>query len=509
MPKALRSHTIGGPETLQLDTIDDLTPGEGEIVVEVDACGVNFPDLLIIEDKYQFKPERPFAPGGEVAGTVIAVGEGVGHLKEGQRVLALCGWGGFAEQVAVDARRAFPIPDELDSITAATTLYTYGTALHALQDRAKLQAGETVLVLGAAGGVGLAAVELAAVMGATVIAAASTKEKLAMCREKGATQTINYAQDDLREQVKALTGKKGVDVVVDPVGGDYAEAALRSMGWQGRYLVIGFAAGDIPRLPFNLPLLKGCSVMGVFWGSFAERDPGKNLQNLMQLLQWMQQGKIRQHIHHMYRLEEAPQALRDMAARKVQGKAVVVLRDIERPAAPKAAAKQESSNATDSPPQAAAAGEPLTLNSLAEAKDWVGKSIGTTAWTTITQEMINHFADATGDHQWIHVDEERAQRELPEGRCLAHGYLSLSLVSKNVYELINLQSVRWSLNYGTNRVRFPHPVYAGDRLRMHATLEKLDKRTDGGTLIMLHCTMEIDGREKPACVAEVMSVVYE
>lgn len=503
--RSLRSHTTGGPETLQLDTLDDLTPGKGEIVVEVDACGVNFPDLLIIADKYQFKPERPFAPGGEVAGTVIAVGEGVGHLQKGQRVLALCGWGGFAEQVAVDARRAFPIPDELDSITAATTLYTYGTALHALQDRAKLQAGETVLVLGAAGGVGLAAVELAAVMGATVIAAASTEEKLAICREKGATHTINYVADDLREQVKALTGKKGVDVVVDPVGGQYAEPALRSMAWEGRYLVIGFAAGDIPQMPFNLPLLKGCSVMGVFWGSFAERDPGKNLQNLMQLLQWMQQGKIRQHIHHMYRLEEAPQALQDMAERKIQGKAVVVLRDVERPAP----ARKKAAAAEPPPTQPAAPGEPLTLQNLAEAKDWVGKSIGTTDWTTITQEMINHFADATGDHQWIHVDEERAQRELPEGRCLAHGYLSLSLVSKNVYELINLQSVRWSLNYGTNRVRFPHPVYAGDRLRMHATLEKLEKRSDGGTLIMLSCTMEIEGREKPACVAEVMSVVYE
>lgn len=507
--RSLRSHTPGGPETLQLDELEDLSSRKGEVVVQVDACGVNFPDLLIIEDKYQFKPARPFAPGGEVAGTIIDVGEGVGHLQAGQRVLAICGWGGFAEQVAIDARRVFPIPDELDSVTAATMLYTYGTVLHALQDRAKLSEGETVLVLGAAGGIGLAAVELASVMGATVIAAASTEDKLTLCRHKGAAHTINYVQDDLRERVKALTGKKGVDVVVDPVGGHHAEAALRCMGWDGRYLVIGFAAGGIPKLPFNLPLLKGSSVMGVFWGGFVEREPSKNMQNLVKLLEWMKRGKIRQHIYREYRLEEAPQALRDMADRKVQGKAVVVLRDVERRAVAKAAAKKESSNATDPPSPATAAADPLTLSSVAEAKDWVGQPIGTTAWTTITQEMINHFAEATGDHQWIHIDEERAQRELPEGRCLAHGYLSLSLISKNVYELIHLKGVRWSLNYGTNRVRFPHPVYAGDRLRMHATLEKLEKRTDGGTLIMLHCTMEIDGRDKPACVAEVMSVVYE
>ena len=504
--RALRSHQIGGPSSLQLDQVEPLSAGKGEVVVAVDACGVNFPDLLIIQDKYQFKPERPFAPGGEVAGTIVETGEGVDHLQPGMRVLALCGWGGFADQVVVAANRVFPIPDQLDSVTAATTLYTYGTALHALQDRARLKEGETVLVLGAAGGGGLAAVELATVMGATVIAAASTDDKLGVCREKGARHTINYATEDLRERMKEIIGKKGVDVVVDPVGGTYAEAALRSMAWEGRYLVIGFAAGDIPKLPFNLPLLKGCSVMGVFWGSFAEKNPGQNLRNLMQLMQWMEAGKIRQKIHGRYELEEAPLALQDMADRKVQGKAVVVMRELK-PTTPKAtsAPKSQPTDKTDVDPNPEG---PLQLASIEEVKAYLGKSIGRTKWMAITQEMINHFADATGDHQWIHVDEERAARELPEGRCLAHGYMSLSLISRNVYELIQLDNVRLSFNYGTNRVRFPQAVYVGDRLRMHATLDKLEPRSDGGMLIGLSCTMEVEGKEKPACVAEVMSVVY-
>lgn len=503
---SLLSHEAGGPETLSLEDIPSLSPRSGEVVIQVDACGVNFPDLLIIRDQYQFKPDRPFAPGGEVAGTIVDVGTGVNHLRAGMRVLALSGWGGFAEQVVVEARRVFPIPDQMDSITAATTLYTYGTALHALKDRAKLQAGESVLVLGAAGGVGLAAVELASLMGATVIAAASSDEKLDRCREKGAEHTINYTRDDLRERLKGYAGKTGVDVIVDPVGGPYAEPALRSMNWNGRYLIIGFAAGDIPRLPFNLPLLKGCAVMGVFWGSFAERNPKQNQQNLMQLLQWMQEGSIRQHIHHQYALEEAPQALRDMANRKVIGKAVVVVRTT--PSNPAQTSETDRKQINELQQGKGGSLEVLHLKTIADARPYLGKKIGPTEWMTVTQEMINDFADATGDHQWIHVDEARAARELPEGRCLAHGYFSLSIVSKKVYELIILEQVNLSFNYGTNRVRFPQAIYAGDRLRMHAVLDKLEARPDGGTLITLSCTVDIDGKDKPACVAEVMSIVY-
>jgi acyl dehydratase len=226
----------------------------------------------------------------------------------------------------------------------------------------------------------------------------------------------------------------------------------------------------------------------------------------MQLMQWMQAGNIRQKIHGQYTLEEAPKALQDMAGRKVQGKAVVVMRELQPPASKATSAPKPQ--ATEQPESAPRPDGPLQLGSLDEVKAYLGKSIGRTDWMAITQEMINHFADATGDHQWIHVDEERAAHELPEGRCLAHGYMSLSLISKNVYELINLDNVRLSFNYGTNRVRFPQAVYAGDRLRMHATLDKLEPRADGGMLIGLSCTMEVEGKEKPACVAEVMSVVY-
>jgi NADPH2:quinone reductase len=285
---------------------------------------VNFPDVLIIQNKYQFKPELPFSPGGEVAGILSEMGDEVQGLELGQPVLALCGWGGFAEKVAVAADRVFPLPEGISAEVAATTLYTYGTSYHALKDRAQLQAGETLLVLGAAGGVGLAAVELGALMGARVIAAASTEEKLALCREKGAVETINYETEDLKTRIKELTGGQGVDVVFDPVGGKFSEGALRGMAWKGRYLVVGFANGEIPQLPMNLPLLKGCAVVGVFWGQFAKQEPKVNLQNTRQLLAWIQEGKIRQHVGKKYSLDQAPQALQDLMDRKMLGKGVVV-----------------------------------------------------------------------------------------------------------------------------------------------------------------------------------------
>ncbi|MCL6258975.1 NADPH:quinone oxidoreductase family protein [Aquiflexum sp. TKW24L] len=323
--KAILCTYHGIPETLTYSDIDDPVLEEKEVLIQVKACAVNFPDVLLIQDKYQFKPPLPFSPGGEVSGVIEKVGSGVKHLKEGQRVLALCGWGGFAEKVKVTSDRVFPIPPQMDYMTAASTLYTFGTAYHALKDRAKIQSGETLLVLGASGGVGLAAVELGKVLGATVIAAASTAEKLAVCKEKGADHLINYESEDLKERIKILTDGKGVDVVLDVVGGKYAEPSLRGMAWKGRYLVVGFAAGDIPKLPFNLALLKGCDVMGIFWGRFSTEEPKQNQQNIMDLVGMIQSGKIRQHIHKVYSLEESPQALRDMMDRKVVGKAMVVV----------------------------------------------------------------------------------------------------------------------------------------------------------------------------------------
>ena len=259
-----------------------------------------------------------------MAGTIVELGDEVQGLELGQWVLALCGWGGFAEKVAVDADRVFPIPQSLSAEVAATTLYTYGTSYHALKDRAQLQAGETLLVLGAAGGVGLAAVELGTLMGARVIAAASKEEKLALCREKGAVETINYETEDLKTRIKELTGGRGVDVVYDPVGGKFSDAALRGMAWKGRYLVVGFANGEIPQLPMNLPLLKGCSVVGVFWGQFAKLEPKASFQNTRQLLAWIQEGTIAQHVGKRYALADAPQALQDLMDRRRLGKGVVL-----------------------------------------------------------------------------------------------------------------------------------------------------------------------------------------
>lgn len=321
--KAVLCKAYGPPESLVIEEVEPLKAGRGQAVIAVKACGVNFPDTLIIQGKYQFKPAMPFSPGGEVAGVVKEVGEGVERVNVGDRVIAFTGWGGFAEEVVADAARLIPIPDGMDFITAAAFVMVYGTSIHALQDRAQLKPGETLLVLGAAGGVGLATVELGKVMGAHVIAAASSPEKLEICRQHGADEVINYANEDLRERVKQLTNGKGVDVICDPVGGSYSEAALRGMAWNGRHLVIGFTAGDIPRIPLNLTLLKGCSIVGVFWGSFVEREPQRNQQHLRELMTWFAEGRIKPRISATYPLDQAARALNDILERKVTGKVVL------------------------------------------------------------------------------------------------------------------------------------------------------------------------------------------
>lgn len=323
--KAILCQQYGLPDSLIYTDVSTPVLDKGEVLIQVAACAVNFPDVLIIQNKYQFKPKLPFSPGGEVSGMIVQLGSEVKNLSVGQRVLALCGWGGFAQNVKVQADRVFAIPQQMDFITAASTLYTFGTAYHALKDRADIKPGETLLVLGAAGGVGLAAVALGKVMGARVIAAASTTEKLETCKAHGAEQVINYETENLKDRIKELTEDKGVDVILDVVGGKYAEPALRGMAWKGRYLVVGFAAGEIPKLPFNLALLKGRSVMGVFWGRFSSEEPQKNQQNIMELVIMIQKGQISQHIHQTYSLEDAPQALQDMLDRKVIGKAIIVI----------------------------------------------------------------------------------------------------------------------------------------------------------------------------------------
>ena len=357
--KAILCTRYGNPEELELQEVAVPQPGPGQVRIAVKAAGVNFPDTLIIRNLYQFKPALPFSPGGEVAGIVTALGEGAdgscegadglregadgsregagglrkgpgglregaGGLREGDRVMALCGHGGFAEQVVVDAGKVVRIPEGVAMELAASFTMVYATSYHALADRAALRQGETLLVLGAAGGVGLSAVEIGKALGARVIAAASSAEKLAVCRAHGADEAINYASEDLRERVRSLTAGQGVDVVYDPVGGAYAEPAFRSIGWRGRYLVVGFAHGEIPSLPLNLVLLKGASITGVFWGAYVSREPQAFQTDMQRLLAWVAEGRLKPRISARYSLEDAPQAIRALMDRRAVAKLVVI-----------------------------------------------------------------------------------------------------------------------------------------------------------------------------------------
>jgi len=325
--RAVLCRQYGPPESLTVEEIEDPTAKEGQVVVDVRACAVNFPDVLIIQNLYQFKPPLPFSPGAEVAGVVRSAGSGVEGVRIGDRVFASTGWGGLAEQIAVDARSLVPIPDGVEFGPASAFLYAYGTAHYALKDRGRLRPGETLVVLGAAGGVGLAAVELGSLMGATVIAAASSDDKLELCRDYGAAKTINYAAEDLKTRIRELTGGVGADVVYDPVGGAYSEPALRATAWEGRFLVIGFAAGDIPTIPLNLTLLKGCDIVGVFWGAFVGREPERHRRNLEELVTWWRAGKLRPHVSATYPLDRAGEAIRELADRRAKGKVVVAVGD--------------------------------------------------------------------------------------------------------------------------------------------------------------------------------------
>jgi NADPH2:quinone reductase len=321
--KALLCTRYGTPDDLGLADIADPTPGPDEAVVCVKAAALNFFDTLIIAGKYQTKPAMPFSPSAEFAGTVESTGVGVSGFAAGDRVLGYSGYGAARERIAIKAERLIKIPDSLDFDRAAGLCVTYGTTLHALKDRAMLKSGETLAVLGASGGVGLAAVELGKIMGARVIACASSADKIAFARKHGADEGIDYGKDDLKEALRRATDGRGADVIYDPVGGAYAEAALRSIAWLGRYLVIGFAAGEIPKLPLNLVLLKGCDVLGVFWGSWIQRDPAGHRANTEQLLAWCAEGKLSSHVHAVYPLADAPAALKAIAARQVMGKVIL------------------------------------------------------------------------------------------------------------------------------------------------------------------------------------------
>jgi NADPH:quinone reductase len=321
--KAVLCKTLDGPDALVVEELPDPEPGPGEVVVGVKAVALNFFDTLITRGKYQYKPPLPFSPGGEMAGVVEKLGPGVSGLKPGQRVCGYLGAGAAREKVAVSADVLLPVPDGVSDEAAAGVTITYGTAIHGLKDRGRLEAGETVAVLGASGGAGLAAVEIAKLMGARVIAAASSAEKLELCQKHGADDVLNYSSTDLKQGLRDLTDGRGVDVVYDCVGDKYAEPALRAIAWGGRYLVIGFAAGQIPKIPLNLTLLKSCAIVGVFWGEAARRNPAGNRANMAQVLGWVAEGRLRPHVHATYPLERTGEAIKSLETRQAVGKVIV------------------------------------------------------------------------------------------------------------------------------------------------------------------------------------------
>lgn len=325
--KAVVCKQFGPPESLTIEDLPSPRPGPGQIVVTVKAASLNFPDTLIIQDKYQVKPPLPFTPGSELAGVVKEVGEGITHLKAGDRVLGVIPYGAFAQECIAPVERMVPIPEGMDFKTAAAFLMTYGTSHHALRNRANTRTGESLLVLGAAGGVGLAAVEIGKLLGLKVIACASSDDKLAICRQHGADETINYSTEDMRARIKEMTGGKGVDVIYDAVGGAYTEAALRSSAWRGRLLVVGFAAGDIPKIPLNLPLLMERDIMGVHWGAWIPRSPDEFAASVAELGAWFREGRIRPHVSMEFPLEQISQAMHAMLERRVTGKLIVTVDD--------------------------------------------------------------------------------------------------------------------------------------------------------------------------------------
>lgn len=322
--KAVLCKSFGPIENLVIEEIPSLKPAKGEVIIDVKACGLNFPDTLIIQGKYQFRPDFPFSPGGEISGIIKEIDESVTHLNVGDKVMYGAVFGGFAKEVKANAKDVFKMPPTMDFNTAASSMLTYGTSYHALVNRANLQRGETLLVLGAAGGVGTAAIQIAKELGANIIAAASTDEKLEFCKENGADFTINYNTENLKDIVMEITNGKGVNVIYDPIGDKYAEPALRTIAWKGRYLVVGFAAGEIPKIPLNLALLKGCQIIGVFWGAFVKNEPKQNTENLMTIVKWFAQGKLHAKIYGKYPLERVVEAMHAMTNKEVKGKIVLI-----------------------------------------------------------------------------------------------------------------------------------------------------------------------------------------
>jgi NADPH:quinone reductase len=480
----------GLPEDLEIKKIVIAEPNSTEVLIKVACCSVNFPDTLIIQNKYQFKPELPFSPGSEVAGIIEKVGENVKDLKAGDRVLSLCGWGGMAEYLTVDASKVFRIPSSLDFKSAASLMYTFGTSYHCLKDRLKLKPGETLLILGAAGGIGIAAIQLGKVMGATVIAAASSDEKLELCKSYGADHLINYERQDLRESLKAITSNQGVDVILDPVGDKYTQPALRSIAYGGRLGVVGFAAGEIPKIPLNLALLKNCSIIGVFWGAFTSKEYDLHVQNTSELMQLFEENKISVAVQKIYTLEKAASAIRDMMDRKILGKAIVICDNTLYKSPIKLA--QTSPNI-------------LTYADKEEILERINKSLGTSPWFLIDQKRVEDFADATLDHQWIHIDHKRAA-EGPFGGTIVHGFLTLSLCVHLLEKAYHINS-KMGINYGLDKVRFIQPLKVGSRIKIETRLMEAVEQGKG-LKMKIEASFYSEKDNKLICVAELLSIVY-
>jgi NADPH:quinone reductase len=491
--KALVCRSHGLPDTLAIESLDIAAPAAGEIRIKVAICSVNFPDALIIQNKYQFKPNLPFSPGSEVSGVVDAIGEGVENFKVGDRVFSICGWGGMAEYLIVEAQKTFLLPLFMSFEMGASLMYNFGTSFHALKDRAKLQANETILILGASGGVGIAAIQLAKIMGATVIAAASTPEKLAICAKNGADILINYETEDLKQRIKELTNGKGVNVVYDAVGDKYTDPALRSIAWEGRYLVVGFAAGQIPSIHLNLALLKGCAIIGVFWGKFAMDETQENLENIKQIAKWYEAGLLKVEVFKKYSLEESATAIQDMLDRKVIGKSLVICN-----------AELASEKLAESKPSPSTKKIFLDKNQVKAA---VGTELGVSSKLTITQKSVNQFANATLDHQWIHLDTSRAA-ETPFKSTIVHGFFTLSLSVYFLNEIYEIQNTSMGINYGCDKVRFIKPIKTNSEVFMKARLVSAEETSGNGLKLKIEASYYTDASDTPVCIAELLSIAY-
>ena len=569
MMNALISERFGDPDSTAVREVTLPETGDGDVRIRVAACGLNFPDLLILDGKYQFSPELPFIPGGEVTGVVVEAGSAAQEFYPGQRVFAIERWGGLAEQMVLPKNRVFPLSDAMGLKEGASLLYNFSTALYALKNRGKAKEGQTLLILGAAGGVGLAAVQMGKIYGLKVIAAAGSHESLALCASFGADELIHYREENIRDRMNVITGKRGTDLVLDTVGGRFSEPAVRSLAWGGKYLVVGFAAGEIPAVPLNLLLLKGAEMKGVFWGKFSREEPLKQQENVEEIFRHYTAGRIRVCIGREYPLEEAAQALKDYRERKIRGKAVVIcspeLVDAPVPAPGGALSGGVSAGAgnrgTDLVPDtvggrfsepASASSTPFRFLSPEHVLESAGVFLGESRWFQVTQEVINDFADATGDHQWIHILGEKAvvapgpDVPLTEGKVtdvpardtpapgdpvagipvagtpvagtpaagvapaptIAHGFLTLSLAPKFLSEIYEMPFVRMGINYGVDKLRFLAPVKVNSEIRMTARLLTADPVRNGGIKMRIAATYFVKGTEKPVCSAELLSVIY-